>query len=296
MYAIRYKHSVSLLLLDVDNFKDINDNFGHQFGDFVLRNTALLIKGSVRNTDLVARCGGDEIAIILLEADNESAFEISENLREKVQRHSFRSQGKDLKVTVSLGVATAPGKGIKDWESLLRTADQAMYRAKKAGKNCVVPFRPDGLTKRGFLPAGIKRSLFKASLQKESITCRPTRRHGELQIAMEQEKRRSPRLDFRLKVILEGRTKQGEIGEILDFSPHGAFIHLPDPSRLKKNDALKLLMKLPPEEKTLRIKARVVFVTGKGIGVEFKDVSPHDAVELDYCFEVFKGTLPLYEA
>ncbi len=141
--AIRHSHSLALLLLDIDDFKGVNDNFGHQFGDFVLKNIALLIKRSVRNTDLVARYGGDEIAIILLEADKQSALEVSKNLRKKIEKQSFNSQGNSLSVTVSIGVAVAPEKGIKDWEALLNAADQAMYRAKKAGKNYVVVFRPE---------------------------------------------------------------------------------------------------------------------------------------------------------
>jgi len=130
----------------------------------------------------------------------------------------------------------------------------------------------------------------------KNTTFRALEKDKEEPIAMEQEKRRKPRIDFRLKVIIEGYGKQGEIGEFIDFSPFGAFIQLPDPSRLKKSDTVKLVMKLPPEEKTLRIKAEVAFVTSKGIGVQFKDVSPHDAADLDYCFEVFKGTLPLPDA
>jgi diguanylate cyclase (GGDEF)-like protein len=138
--AARYKHRFALLMLDVDLFKDVNDTYGHPCGDFVLRSLASLLREGVRNTDVVARYGGDEMAIILLEVNMVLALEVAEKLRKEVEKRYFVWETRSLRITVSIGVAAAPHEDIKDWDDLVKAADQALYRAKEAGKNQVVGF------------------------------------------------------------------------------------------------------------------------------------------------------------
>ncbi|MGE3538939.1 MAG: diguanylate cyclase [Candidatus Tectimicrobiota bacterium] len=135
--ARRYARPLSLIMLDVDHFKAYNDTYGHPQGDAVLRELARLLKESSRTSDTVARYGGEEFAVILPETDQRSAQTIGNRLREQVEEHSFPGEEHlpDGRLTVSIGVATYMLNGTKD--SLLQAADQAMYTAKRAGRNCV---------------------------------------------------------------------------------------------------------------------------------------------------------------
>jgi two-component system cell cycle response regulator len=134
----RYDEWVSLVLLDVDHFKRINDRFGHPVGDRVLAELAELIQERARETDVAARIGGEEFAVLLSSTGREGARELAEDLRERVEAHHFEGAGH---VTVSLGVATAePEKkrtGDSPGSKLLAAADAALYRAKGEGRNRV---------------------------------------------------------------------------------------------------------------------------------------------------------------
>lgn len=107
---------------------------------------------------------------------------------------------------------------------------------------------------------------------------------------MTQDKRKSPRIDFYLQVMIKGH--EG-LGKIRDFSLSGLFIQVQRPSWFKEGSEVEVVMKLPHENEPIRVKARVVRVTTQGIGVEFVDLPPLDAMALEYCFHVFKGTIPL---
>ncbi|HID30334.1 MAG TPA: GGDEF domain-containing protein [Desulfobacterales bacterium] len=135
--ALRHNRNLALLMLDIDHFKQVNDQLGHLCGDRVLQEIARVLKRNVRASDLVARYGGEEIAVILIEAGISAALEVAEKLRQEVETHAFMWDGKSLRVTVSIGAAAHPGKNIQSWKQLLDTADQAMYRAKEAGRNRV---------------------------------------------------------------------------------------------------------------------------------------------------------------
>ena len=102
--------------------------------------------------------------------------------------------------------------------------------------------------------------------------------------------RRGPRIDFHLEVTIRGL--QG-VESIENFSLYGLFVHAENPSRFKTGDEVSLIMKFPTEKKALQVKARVVHVSEKGIGVEFMDLPPSDATTIEYCFNVFKHTVPL---
>jgi c-di-GMP-binding flagellar brake protein YcgR len=107
---------------------------------------------------------------------------------------------------------------------------------------------------------------------------------------MSQDKRKNPRIAFLLQVMIMG---QPGLQEIKDFSLGGLFIKVKEPSQFKEGDKIDLVMKLPEENNSTRIKARVVRVTTEGIGVEFEDLPPKDAMALEYCFHVFKHTVPI---
>lgn len=133
--AKRYQRGLSLLMLDIDYFKTINDVCGHLAGDKVLVGLANLIKGNGRNVDVVARYGGEEFAVILPDTNQEGAWTMAKRLRERAESTAFDG---NLKITVSIGVASleSPLKKIEP-EDLVATADKALYQAKKNGRNRV---------------------------------------------------------------------------------------------------------------------------------------------------------------
>jgi two-component system cell cycle response regulator len=139
----RYKLPLSVVMLDLDDFKKVNDTVGHPAGDKVLREFAMLVSGGARATDLAARYGGEEFAMILPHTDRERAERVAERVRAAVADFSFLEPEHPLRVTVSAGAATfAPGSIINTAEQLVAAADRALYAAKKAGKNQVVVDEP----------------------------------------------------------------------------------------------------------------------------------------------------------
>lgn len=135
--ARRYGSSVAALFLDLDDFKQINDMHGHLVGSHVLMEMASVILASVRDTDVVARYGGDEFVVILPETAIEQATRVAERLREKVARHEFTGGRRlHLKLTASFGLASFPQHASSP-QQLIASADTAMYEAKAARKNCV---------------------------------------------------------------------------------------------------------------------------------------------------------------
>ena len=125
-------YSLYLLLLDVDNFKSINDTFGHNVGDSVLKQLAELIGASIRKTDTFVRWGGEEFAILQRYSDPMAVMKVAEQIRKKIDEHSFETSGH---VTCSFGLASVRPE--EDLESVFERADKALYRAKSDGKNCV---------------------------------------------------------------------------------------------------------------------------------------------------------------
>lgn len=141
--AERYNKDLSLAMLDVDHFKNFNDEYGHQEGDKVLRVVSEVIQGTVRNkVDAVARYGGEEFAVILPESDGNMGKELAERIRKNIESHLFENNDKNLyRVTVSIGIASYPFDA-RDQKGLIQAADKALYEAKKAGRNCVKRFSP----------------------------------------------------------------------------------------------------------------------------------------------------------
>ena len=135
-FGLRHESPLSLVLLDVDHFKKVNDTHGHPAGDAVLRGVAAVARSQARETDLVARYGGEELAVVLPETDAAGARAIAERLRAAVEGTAHATEQGSLRVTVSVGVATWPGGG-QTPDELLTTADRALYRAKQTGRNRV---------------------------------------------------------------------------------------------------------------------------------------------------------------
>ncbi len=143
--SLRQGEVLSCMFVDIDLFKQVNDNYGHHIGDIVLSRVASIIKEQVRACDIAARYGGEEFVVALPSTNIELAAEIAERLRSAVSREVYSFYDKNLQVTISLGVASLnPGMGISDGDAetvlraLLEKADRALYRAKENGRNQVV--------------------------------------------------------------------------------------------------------------------------------------------------------------
>jgi diguanylate cyclase (GGDEF)-like protein len=133
----RYEGGLSLLMIDLDHFKKVNDAHGHPVGDAVLREVADLCRETLRAVDSLGRYGGEEFIAILPHTRREEALATAERLRRAVADHLFRVAGQELRLTVSIGVATFPADRVDSPASLVREADQALYRAKQGGRNRV---------------------------------------------------------------------------------------------------------------------------------------------------------------
>jgi two-component system, cell cycle response regulator len=133
--ASRSGRPLSLLFLDLDGFKAVNDRHGHLFGSRALVEAASVIRASARETDVVSRFGGDEFALVLPDTGGEGAYAVGERIRERIAAHSFlASAGLNIHLTVSVGVATLPDAAASV-EELVQAADNAMYQVKDRGKN-----------------------------------------------------------------------------------------------------------------------------------------------------------------
>jgi len=128
---------LTMLMADIDNFKSLNDTYGHLVGDAVLRGVAKTLQDGVRTTDILARYGGEEFAVVLTETDTDGGMLVAERLRAAVEKYSFTDAGVERSVTVSIGVATFDGQ-TEEGRGLVERADEALYEAKRAGKNRVV--------------------------------------------------------------------------------------------------------------------------------------------------------------
>ncbi|MDP1821911.1 MAG: diguanylate cyclase [Archangium sp.] len=137
--AQRYDDPLALILVDLDHFKNVNDNFGHQVGDEVLFSMAACVKAAVRETDFVARYGGEEFAVLLPKTHLAGALTVAERIA--AEMHKIKAGPAGLRVTASFGVSGFPGRSVNTSEQLVRTADEALYRAKREGRNKISLFQ-----------------------------------------------------------------------------------------------------------------------------------------------------------
>jgi len=132
--SIRYRQPYSIVMVDSDSLKGINDNFGHETGNQLLKLTVTCIQQGLRETDVLARYGGDEFVLMLPHTATDGAFEVAERIRKTVAATPLSAQGSKVTTTVSAGVATYPDHG-KELAMIMNCADQALYASKKGGRN-----------------------------------------------------------------------------------------------------------------------------------------------------------------
>ncbi len=143
LLAGRNRTDLACLLLDLDNFKKLNDTYGHQFGDTVLKTVAARIRKTVRETDVVSRYGGEEFAVLLPGTDLEGAHVIAERIRARVENQALPHGSLSAQVTVSIGLATSREHQPVKPQDLLAFSDRALYQAKAAGRNRVTVYSPE---------------------------------------------------------------------------------------------------------------------------------------------------------
>lgn len=134
--------TLGILMVDIDYFKEVNDTYGHDMGDKVLKEIAKVLVKSVREADLVIRFGGEEFLVLLMDVQSGKSVEIAEKIRKAVESHTIESFGVVLRETVSIGVSEFPEDSGKIWQCI-KYADVALYKAKEMGRNRVVRFRPE---------------------------------------------------------------------------------------------------------------------------------------------------------
>jgi diguanylate cyclase (GGDEF)-like protein len=133
--AERYDTVLACLMIDIDNFKSVNDTHGHLIGDRILRQMANLLKREQRAVDIVARYGGEEFVILLPETGITGARIFAERILRRVASHDFGEPGRPVHVTTSIGVATFPDERVGDTDAMLKLADENLYKAKNDGRN-----------------------------------------------------------------------------------------------------------------------------------------------------------------
>lgn len=146
--ARRYNHPLSCAMMDVDYFKSINDTHGHPFGDYVLKELALIMQGHLRVTDLIFRYGGDEFMVLLPGVDSAAASLACRRLQEKVAQHHFHYQSASYKVSLSIGISSIPDKRVPGYQDFIKTTDSALYKAKQK-RGCIVVWGQEELGVRG---------------------------------------------------------------------------------------------------------------------------------------------------
>ncbi len=141
--------TLGILMVDIDYFKEVNDTYGHDMGDKVLKEIAKVLVKSVREADLVIRFGGEEFLVLLMDVQSGKSVEIAEKIRKAVESHTIESFGVVLRKTVSVGVSEFPEDSEKIWQCI-KYADVALYKAKEMGRNRVVRFRPEFWTEESY--------------------------------------------------------------------------------------------------------------------------------------------------
>ncbi|GEM_PF-220591 len=156
----RHRFTLACMMIDIDNFKNVNDTFGHAVGDLALQELAHRLSQQLRGYDFVARYGGDEFTVVLPQSSKGGALALAERLRNVIESDPFlKREGRNIHMTISIGIAAFSGSEFSDEEQLIVTADRALYEAKQKGRNCIAiaesldRFRvepPKGLYRRNY--------------------------------------------------------------------------------------------------------------------------------------------------
>ncbi len=141
--SYRYKDNFSLIMLDIDHFKRVNDTYGHQFGDKVLKSLADMVIKNIRASDIAIRYGGEEFLIVIPRIDKQGAFTVAIKLKDKISKMKIKFNSKLIQVTVSIGVTSMPEDDAESIFDLINYADIALYNAKEGGRNRVVAFKQE---------------------------------------------------------------------------------------------------------------------------------------------------------
>ncbi|MSO20178.1 MAG: sensor domain-containing diguanylate cyclase [Acidobacteria bacterium] len=142
----RYKKPATLMMLDLDNFKEVNDTFGHLLGDYVLKETAARLKSRTRRVDILARYGGEEFVLLAPNTDTETGLVLAERLRTAVSDGAYTQGRHRTLASISIGVSSTELQDFPSFQDMLESSDQALYSAKRSGKNCVYEYS------RGMIP------------------------------------------------------------------------------------------------------------------------------------------------
>lgn len=167
--AKRYQQHLCCVMIDLDHFKQINDNFGHQFGDKILRRIAQVAKGAVRESDFLARYGGEEFVLLLPNTPYEGATVLADRLLELVRSQKFEYEGQALSVTISMGISSFVEDHIRSTEQLVEYADRALYQAKASGR--------DRICLHSTITDSVQQRLPQLQISRESIVEMQTRIH-----------------------------------------------------------------------------------------------------------------------
>jgi diguanylate cyclase (GGDEF)-like protein len=138
----RTQQPSTLIMFDIDHFKKVNDTYGHQAGDDVIRATSARLREAMRSTDIAGRYGGEEFGVILVNTRADGALIFAERLRQTIEASVVRHEQHEIRYTVSLGIAEL-GAGLKDHKQWIECADQGLYAAKHGGRNRAVIYRPE---------------------------------------------------------------------------------------------------------------------------------------------------------
>jgi diguanylate cyclase (GGDEF)-like protein len=152
------RHPLSCLMMDLDRFKRVNDRHGHPFGDYVLKHFSMVVKKSIRQGDTATRYGGEEFLCILPDCGMEEAFSVAERIRKETENYPFMDGEKRVKVTVSVGSVTGASRTGESYHRLIAVADQALYEAKRRGRNRVVQLSLDRKKKTPVKKSGRKQN------------------------------------------------------------------------------------------------------------------------------------------
>ena len=133
---IRSRHPTSMIILDIDHFKNVNDNYGHPFGDIVIKGIAQCLRDNKRENDVAGRYGGEEFTLLLVDTDLNGAKHVAERIRKCIENLAFEFESKPVKITASFGLAQVTST-IEDHQALIEVADQGLYKAKESGRNKV---------------------------------------------------------------------------------------------------------------------------------------------------------------